>query len=67
MDLIVTPNIAEPDAFYEALIDAQRDMSDDEAELMYAKLVLVLANHIGDSRLLLQALQIAKGAASNRG
>ena len=63
MSLILTPHIADPDGFYEELIDAQRDMSDDEAELMNAKLVLVLANQIGDRRLLSQAIAVAKGAA----
>lgn len=63
MKLTVTPTIADPDGFYEELIDAQRDMSDEEAELMNAKLVLVLANQIGDRQLLSQAIRAAKGAA----
>jgi hypothetical protein len=63
MDLIVTPNIAEPDAFYEELINAQRDLGDEEAALLNAKLVLVLANHIGDRTLLSQAIRLARGDA----
>lgn len=66
MTLIVTPNIADPDGFYEELIDAQRDLSDDEAELMNAKLVLTLANHIGDRALLSQAIRLAKGTAGQK-
>lgn len=66
MDLIVTPNIADPDGFYEELIDAQRDLSDEEAEMMNAKLVLTLANHVGDRALLSQAIRLAKGAAGQK-
>ena len=68
MDLIVTPNIADPDGFYEELIDAQRDLSDEEAELMNAKLVLTLANHprvwerVRDPNG--RAAKLAKGSAS---
>lgn len=63
MDLIVTPNIADPDGFYDELISAQRDMSEEQAELMIAKLVLLLANHVGDRRVLSTAIRLAAGDA----
>lgn len=59
MDLIRTPRIADPDGFYEELVNAQRDLPDAEAQKMLAKLVLLLANHVGDRQVLSQALQIA--------
>ena len=61
--LLTQPRIADPDGFYEALIASQRELSDDEAALMNAKLVLTLANHIGDTAVLLQALALCRPAA----
>jgi len=57
--LIHTPNIPDPDGFYEELIAAQRDLSDEQVELMNAKLILVLANQIGDRATLTEALALA--------
>lgn len=54
------PNIPGPDAFYEELIGAQRDMSDDQADTLLAKLVLILANHIGDRAVLSEAIDLAR-------
>ncbi|MFQ5971239.1 MAG: DUF2783 domain-containing protein [Alphaproteobacteria bacterium] len=57
--------IAEPDDFYEALIGAHEGLSDEESALLNAKLILLLANHIGDRGVLDQALAAArKGIAS---
>jgi Protein of unknown function (DUF2783) len=64
MPLTTTPNIADPDGFYEELINCQRDLSDDQAQLMNAKLVLLLANHIGDRGVLREALAAARPFAS---
>ena len=52
MTLSTTANIADQDGFYEELINSQRDMSDEEASLMNCKLVILLANHIGDRKVL---------------
>ena len=60
MNLIRTPYIADPDGFYEALIESQRDLSDEQADLLLAKLVLILANHIGDRSVLDEALALAR-------
>jgi len=61
MSLILTPNIPDPDGFYQELIDSQRDMNDAQASAMNCKLILVLANHIGDRTVLRQALAAAGG------
>jgi hypothetical protein len=63
MTLIRTPNIPDPDGFYEELIDSQRDLAPSDADLMNAKLVLVLANHIGDRAVLREALALARPRA----
>jgi len=48
------------DDFYEALIDAHRDLSDEQSALLNARLILLLANHIGDLGVLREALKIAR-------
>ena len=71
MPLNLQPNLAEPgqryfrdftpgDDFYEALIDAHRDLSDSQSQLLNAKLVLLLANHIGDLSVVREALALAR-------
>ena len=62
MTLIRTPQIADPDDFFAELVNAQRGLSDEDAQKMLAKLVLLLANHIGDRRVLSEA--IARAAAT---
>ncbi len=59
MPLIREPNLTDPDGFYEALIDAQRDLDDAAAERFRARLLLVLANRVGDARVLTEALEVA--------
>lgn len=58
--LNLEPNIAAPDDFYEALIEAHRGMSQAQSELLNARLVLLLANHIGDPAVLVEALRAAR-------
>jgi len=58
------PRIADPDGFYEELINSQRALSDEQVELMNAKLVLILANHIGDRGVLSAALALARPAGT---
>ena len=48
------------DDFYEALIEAHRDLDDERSELLNARLVLLLANHVGDLRVLREALAAAR-------
>lgn len=54
------PHIPDPDGFYEELIAAQRDLSDEQADLLWPKLVLILSNHIGDRAVLREALTLAR-------
>ena len=54
------PHLESPDDFYEALIDAHRDLSTEQGQMLNAKLVLLLANHIGSTAVLAQALQAAR-------
>jgi len=52
-------NIPDQDGFYQELIDSQRDLSDEDASLMNCKLVILLANHIGDREVLSEAIRLA--------
>jgi hypothetical protein len=71
MSLILQANLSEPgkryfqaytpgDDFYEALIDTHRDLSDEQSALVNARLVLLLANHVGDISVLREAMTIAR-------
>lgn len=62
--LTTEPNLAAPDDFYEALIEAHRDLSTADSHALNARLVLLLANHIGDLDVLKQALQAARDSAA---
>ena len=66
MDLVTTPHLEAPDDFYEALIEAHRDLSLAQSQALNARLVLLLANHIGDLGVLRQALAAARGRGSDR-
>ncbi len=60
MDLITDPNLEQPDPFYEALIETHRDLDDAQSQALNARLVLLLANHIGRQDVLLEALKAAR-------
>ena len=48
------------DAFYEALMQAHEGLSDDQSQLLNARLILLLANHVGDMAVLRQAMALAR-------
>ena len=48
------------DDFYEMLIDAHRGLSDGESAKLNARLILLLANHVGDLSVLREALRLAR-------
>jgi hypothetical protein len=51
------------DEFYENLIDAHNGLSDEQSEALNARLILLLANHIGDLKVLREALGKARESA----
>lgn len=59
MTLNTAPNIQDPDGFYAELLNAHEGLSDEDSFALNARLVLVLANHIGDRSVLTQALAAA--------
>lgn len=54
------PRISAPDDFYAALTELHRDLDLEESAKVNAKLVLLLANHIGDSAVLSEAIAAAR-------
>jgi hypothetical protein len=59
MELITTLNLDAPDDFYEALIEAHQGLSTEESHALNARLVLVLANHVGKLAVLREAFAAA--------
>jgi hypothetical protein len=58
--LNTAPNMANPDDFYEALIDMHRDLDEAQSQAVNARLILLLANHIGDMQILREAMSHAR-------
>ena len=63
MPLNTDPNLEAPDSFYEALIETHRDLTEAQSHALNARLVLLLANHIGRLDVLQQALAAARASA----
>ncbi|MGI9368114.1 MAG: DUF2783 domain-containing protein [Ruegeria sp.] len=59
-DLILTPNIDNADNFYADLLAAHEDLEKADSDALNARLVLVLANHIGDRSILGDAIKAAE-------
>ncbi len=59
--LKLQPNFANGDDFYERLIKAHDGLNKEESEALNARLIILLANHIGDFMVLDQAITLAKG------
>jgi hypothetical protein len=60
MPLRREPNVADPDALYTALVDAHADLTPAESEALNARLVLLLANHIGALDAVREAIAAAR-------
>ena len=56
--------LAQPDEVYARLIEAYRDLDEAQSHKLSAKLILLLANHIGDPEVLEEALAVARGEAA---
>jgi hypothetical protein len=60
MAMKTSPNIPDGDAFYEALLAAAEGLSDSESEAFLLRLVLLLANQVGEQQVLLDAIAMAR-------
>ena len=55
-----TPNFQDADGFYERLLDAHQGLSREQSELLNARLILLLANQVGDARVLGECVTAAR-------
>ncbi|MEO9573276.1 MAG: DUF2783 domain-containing protein [Tateyamaria sp.] len=58
--LNLDPNIPDPDGFYDELLEVHQGLTKEASDALNARLILVLANHIGDRDVLRAALAAAK-------
>lgn len=58
--LLTDNRLMRPDDVYEALIEAHRGLDEEQSRILNARLILLLANHIGEDEVLFEALQIAR-------
>lgn len=61
--LITASQFPDPDAAYRSIIEAHRGLSDEASANLDARLVLVLANHIGDADVLAEAIALAQASS----
>ena len=55
-----TLNFQDADGFYEQLLDAHEGLSDEQSALLNARLILLLANQVGDAKVLKECVEAAK-------
>ncbi|MCX8132425.1 MAG: DUF2783 domain-containing protein [Roseococcus sp.] len=60
--LSTEPRLADPDAVYALLMEAHRGLDEAASRMLDARLVLILANHIGDAQVLAEAIALARRA-----
>ncbi len=60
MTLTLSPNIPDPDGFYDELLAAHEGLTAEESAALNARLILLLANHIGDRDVLRAAFDAAR-------
>jgi hypothetical protein len=56
----LTLHFQDADAFYEQLLDAHAGLSREDSELLNARLILLLANQVGDARGLQERIEAAR-------
>ena len=62
MTLDSEPNIPQADDFYQALIDAHASLTEEQSAALNARLVLLLANQVGDLTTLQHAIAAARAS-----
>ena len=55
-----TLNLQDADGFYEQLLDAHQGLDTDQSALLNARLILLLANQVGDARVLKECVEAAR-------
>jgi hypothetical protein len=65
MTLNTQPNITDMDGFYARLLATHRGLTPAQSAALNARLILILANHVGDATALEQALALARDGAAD--
>ena len=65
MALNTEPNITQPDDFYQALIDAHAGLTEAQSAALNARLILLLANQVGDPDTLRAAIAAARDSVAS--
>lgn len=60
-------NLQDADGFYEQLLDAHQGLSEQESSLLNARLILLLANQVGDATVLKECVEAARTLPSEAG
>ena len=66
MELVTDWNLSTGDDVYAALIDAHAGLSEDESRRLDLRLILLLANHVGDEAVIMEALRRAREGLGTR-
>ena len=53
-------NFDDADGFYEQLLDAHQGLTPEQSQLVNARLILLLANQVGDARVLRECIAAAR-------
>jgi hypothetical protein len=67
MTVATDSRFPDPDLAYRTLIEAHRGLSDEESARLNSRLVLILANQIGDLDVLKAAVALARAVSTHRG
>jgi anthranilate phosphoribosyltransferase len=54
------PNVADTDALYTAIVEAHAGLTEAESAALNARLILLLANHVGDLAVVREAIATAR-------
>jgi len=65
MPLTLDANLPDPDGFYDEFLALHEGLSEPESAALNTRLILILANHIGDRSVLREAFDAARKSASN--
>ena len=58
------PNLEDADGFYEQLLDAHAGLTPEQSQLLDARLILLLANQVGDAQVLAECVNAARELAA---
>ncbi len=67
MTLTLDPNIEGADDFYAELLAAHEGLTKEQSDALNARLILILANHVGDRSVLARALAAARAPGAEVG